>query len=368
MIPDDDKISSFQLGIFIYNTILGVGIITLPAALTKEVGQDAWLLTIISGLICIILVYIMCIGLRKSNSKGFVSTMTGLYGKFFGTILAFPVGIYFLVFASFVTRIFAETTKIYLLNNTPLEFIIAPLLVLAVFLARTGIEPISRFYEAVTPVTIVIIIIILLVPLPKSNFSNLRPFLAAPIVKYIKGTGTGIFAFLGFDILLVLFPYVRDSKKILRASVFPILFVTIVYTIIVIETIAKLGVRETQALIYPTLNLVKSSEVPGAFVERLEGLLLPLWVLFIFTSVVSYIYGFSVVMGDIFNEKKRKHIVSMTIPILYIISLSGGSVVELFNLVDTISKIFGTYIIIFIPLSIILMSFIRGGGKKKNEA
>lgn len=41
----------------------------------------------------------------------------------------------------------------------------------------------------------------------------------------------------------------------------------------------------------------------------------------------------SVISIDILNQKSPKHIVTMTLPLLYIIALIGDSVAELLNLV-----------------------------------
>jgi amino acid transporter len=72
MTPSNDKISSIQLLVFIYNIILGVGILTLPSTLAKAAEQDAWILCLISGLVNIIFIYFMCKVGVKYSEDGFV--------------------------------------------------------------------------------------------------------------------------------------------------------------------------------------------------------------------------------------------------------------------------------------------------------
>lgn len=368
MTPSDDKISSFQLAVFIYNVVLGVGIITLPATLTKAVNQDAWIVALLAGAINLILLYFMYSVGKKYSSYGFIGTLRKLFGKFFGTLLALPVAAYYVIFSGLEIRIFSETIKVYLLNNTPIEFIIIPLMILAVFLVRSGIEPITRFYEAITPVSILIIVSILIAPLPHSDFTNIRPIFSEPLTSYLTGIKSGLFAFAGYEVYLIIFPFIRKPKEAYKAAAIPIIMISGLYAVIIIECIAKLGVEQTQSLIYPTLSLLKASSVPGAFIERIEGLLLSLWVIFVFTTVSAVMYGFSVIIGDIINQKKRKHIVAIAIPIMYIFSLSGGSVVELFDMVDRLSTYFGLYTIVFIPIIMFIFSLLRGKGDKKIES
>lgn len=367
MIPENDKITSFQLGVFIFISVIGVGIISMPASLTKEVEQDAWIVSAIAGLISLVFLYIMYKVRIKYKNYSFVGMLRKVFGKFIGTIMVIPVSIYYIILTGLEIRIFAETMKIYLLNSTPLEFIMVPLLILSILLARTGIEPITRFFEAVLPAVIITLIFTLIIPIPKSDFSNLRPFFAVPMVKYISGIKGAIFAYSSYEIILIIFPFLKNPEKSYRDVAIPLLILTALYSTIIIECIAKLGVKQTQSLIYPVLNLIKSSEVPGAFVERLEGIFISLWVIFVFTTTVTLIYSFSVVAGDIFKQKEKKHIVSMIIPIIYIIALMGESVAGLFKIVDIISIYLGLYTIVFVPIITLLVSNFRRKGDGRDE-
>lgn len=367
MIPNDDKISSIQLGVFVYLTMLGVGIFTLPSDLVKYAKNDAWILCIVSGLLNIIFIYCMCkVGERFSN-YGLVGTLRVLFGKFLGTILAVPVFLYFLFFASVEIRLFAETTKLYLLRRTPIEFVILPLLLLAVLLSRRGIEPIVRFFEISTPIVLVVIAMMLIVMVPKSDYSRLMPVFKTPITDYFKGMGSSLFAYAGFEVLLIVFPYVRKPKKALKASIIALVFIVVLYTIIIVQCIVRLGVEETKNIIYPTVSLIRASEVPGFFIERIEGLLLAIWVMFVFTTVVSFIYGFSVVGADILKHREKNHIISLFIPITYLITLQGSNIKEVFNFSKEISTYLGYYTLMILPVIMFIASLLRRKVGKNNE-
>lgn len=369
MTPNNDKISSTQVGVFIFNTILGVGILTLPASLVQEVGTDAWLLAIISGIVNIFFIYLICkVGVRFGE-KGFVGTLRSLFGRLLGTILAIPVLIYFVGFAGLEVRIFAETLKVFLLNNTPIEYIIISLLILAIFLARSGIEPTARFFEAVTPVIIVIMVGLTLLSFPSNKgITNLRPYLTTPILKYVKGLKAGIFAYGGFEVLLILFPFIRKPKEAFKASLIPHIVIIVLYTIIIIECLAKFGTKETEALIYPTMTLIKSVEIPGGFIERMEGLLIALWVLFVFTTIVALIYAYSVIGGDLLNHKERKHIIALFLPAMYLIALAGNNIAELFDLIDRMTIVLGSYTAIILPTIMFIMMKLKGKNSKQSRS
>lgn len=365
MILNDDKISSFGVSSFIFLTIVNIGIIFLPSLLANEVNNDAWLLVIIAGAIFILLLYIICKTGFKYSNLGFVETLRFLFGKVIGTVLAIPVAIYALLFISLELRLFAEVTKLYLLHKTPLEFIIYPMIILTVILARMGLEPISRAFGILLPIVIFIILALILVFIQKSDISNLRPFLITPLPKYINGMGYNMFAFAGFEIMMVMFPYIREPKSAFKASVKGILFAIVLYVIVTVECIAGLGVEETKALVWPVMALTKAISIPGGFIEGIEGLLSSAWVILVFTTLVAFLYFFSITAAGIFKHKKPKHFVSLTLPLIYIIALQGNSIPEVFTLSNNVMKYFGTYTMIILPLLMFVFSFIKGNSPQK---
>ncbi|EYE89873.1 hypothetical protein Q428_00380 [Fervidicella metallireducens AeB] len=367
MIPNDDKISGIQVGIFIYLTVLGVGILTLPASVVKAAENDAWLVTLVSGLLSLIFIYLMCKVGEKYSQYGYVGTLKKLFGGFLGTLIGLVTFVHFLVFTAIELRIFGETTKLYLLTNTPLEFIILPLLLIAAVHARAGIEPIVRFFEFITPMVLFVLIIFILLFLPKSDYSNLRPFFSQEPIKYLKSIDQTIFAYAGYEILMVIFPFIRKPKEVRKPAIIAMLFITLLYTLVIIQVLARFGVKETQSLIYPTMTLVKSSDVPGAFIERTEGLMMALWILFIYTSVISFVYGLSVVGADVLKQRERKHIISLSLPLVYLIALQGDSVADVFKISDLLTMTSSRFMFMILPLLMFLISTIKKGRNRSNE-
>ncbi|MCX7951009.1 MAG: spore germination protein [Clostridiales bacterium] len=361
----NDKISSYQLGVLVYLTVLGVGILTLPASMAKEVENDGWILAIIAGILCIGIVYIMCKVGEKYPQNGFVGTLKILFGKFLGVILALPVFFYFLLFTSLETRIFGETVKLFLLSRTPLEFIIIPILVVSVFLARLGIEPIVRFFEAVTPAILFVLFFLILIAITNTDFSNLKPVLSHDLLSFVKGVKSALFAYAGFEVLLIVFPFIKEPNKACKVSRNAIFLLILAYVIVIIESYAKFGVKLTQTFMYPTLSMIKASDVPGAFIERIEGVLEALWVLFVYTTIVSLLYSLSIVAKDIIGHIEAKHFVAIALPFLYLTSLIGDSIIDMMQYGDLITSTLGLYTIFILPIAMFIVSRFKKAGAKQ---
>ena len=357
---NDDKISNFELGNLLFLTILGIGIVNLPSSLAKEADSDAWILVSIAGIGVILFAYIMCkVGQRHSN-LGFVGTLQYLFGKILGTALAVPVALYALVLTAVELRLFAEVTKIYLLHNTPLEFIILPIIILTVLLVRMGIEPITRAFGIYLFIIVFSVLFIFLVGFQGNDYSNLLPMLKTPIPKFISGLSTVIFAFSGFELLLIVFPYVRHPMDTVKVTFAAIGSITILYAVITIYCITKLGIDETKASIWPVMAMVKSIEMPGGFIQNLEGILSSLWVVFAFTSLIGFLYFFSVTAQGIFKHQDNKQFSSLSIPIIYLLALQGESVPEVMELSDKVLKYMATYTVIILPILMLIFSHIKG--------
>lgn len=286
MVPNDDKISSFQLGLLIFLTPIGVGIFTLPAVLAKDVENNGWFVLILGGLINILILFFISEVGKKYAELGLVETLRTLFGKIIGTLMALPIFLFYLIFTAIEIRMFGETTKMYLLFNTPLEFIMIPIFIVAYLLVRMGIEQIARFFEAIFYLTVLTFVFLFLLVVPKSDYSNLLPVLRVEPLKILKGISDGFFSYAGFEILFFLFPFIRNPEKAFKSSTIGMIFVIFIYTFIVIHCYARFGAEYTKTLLYPTLSLVKASDVPGAFLEGIEGLLFSLWIILKLTLII----------------------------------------------------------------------------------
>lgn len=364
MISGNDKISNFQFGCLLFLTVVGVGIISLPSALVKETANDAWIVCILSGFINIIFIYFMANVVKKYGDMGFVGTLKYLFGDIIGSILIIPCILFFLLIAAYELRLFAEVTKLYLLNRTPTEYIIIPMLLLGAYLARSGIEQIARFYEVTIYLIGILYILCIFLGLPHSNFSNLRPYFSTPVSSYIKGISSSIFTYVGYEILLIISPSIRKKEKIFKTASITLLIITALYTIFVILCIVRLGVEDTKFQLYPVISVIKATDVPGAFIERVIGLIMISWILAAYTTVVSYIYFYSVTLSDVLKQRKKNHAISLVVPVLYIISLQGQSVLDVFKIIEKISLYLGTYTLMILPFLMYIMSIIKKDKRK----
>jgi spore germination protein (amino acid permease) len=364
---DNDRISGYQVMVFVFNALLGAGIISLPSTAAQYAGNDGWLLVLVSGFIDILLLLFICFAGSKCRERGLFKTLSRAFGKIPSAILLLPFIVYIIVLTGMESRMFSESVKIYLLHRTPIEFIVIPMILLAVVLARAGIEPICRFFEIVFPLTAVLIFLCMLIASRDLDWSNLRPFFSASPSEFLKGLANTTFAFEGFQLLLIIYPFIRKPKGTVKYSIIGLLFILATNVIATLMCLAKFGAVETSRMFYPIISLIKVSEIPGAFVERTEAFILAIWLVCVFTTIVAFLYSLSVLCSDILNQSEGRHVVPLALPLIYIISLYGENVAEIGFLTRMNSLYMGTYVTLILPLIVLLAWLLKGKGVKKHE-
>lgn len=364
---DNDRISGYQVMVFAINAILGAGIISLPSTAAQYAKNDGWLLVLATGVINLLLVLLICYAGSKTSERGLFGTLRQAFGKIPAAILLLPFIAYIIIRTGMESRIFSESVKVYLLHRTPIEFIVIPMILLAVVLARAGIEPICRFFEIVFPFIAVLLFLCMLIASRDLDWSNLRPFFSSTPSQFLNGIANTAFSFEGAQLLLIIYPFIKKPKGTAKYSALGLVFIVACNVIATLQCLAKFGAEETSRMLYPAINLIKVSEIPGAFIERSEAFILAVWFICVFTTIVAMLYGLSVMSADILGQRESSHLVSLAIPLVYIVSLYGENVAEISFITRMNSIYLGTYAAVVLPLVVLLAWLLKRKGVKKHE-
>jgi spore germination protein (amino acid permease) len=362
----NDRISNSQLWIFMVLTTIGVGAFTLPRAVAETAGPDGWLATIVGGLIMLLDYYIVSRLIKRYPGDALFEMAV----KTFGKVIAVPVVLIFwahgVIIIAGTLRIFGEVVKMTLLIRTPIEVILLCTLVPALILVRSGIEPIVRFDEIVFPIIILTLFLIIVFTLPGGDMSNLLPFMKSGPANFWSGVYNTIYSYSGFEFVLLIAPFLKNRSKALKSGIAAFSIVITVYTLLVVVCYGRFGIAETKELIWPTLSVIKSVDVPGSFIERLEGVAMTAWVLFAFTTLIAILYSISVIPSRILGHKEFKHFCSLVIPVVYIIAMIPNSVVEVYDFLGKALQYIGLPAVFGVPVLLLIVSAIRRSGARKN--
>ncbi|KXZ38891.1 spore germination protein [Alkalithermobacter thermoalcaliphilus JW-YL-7 = DSM 7308] len=360
MISSKEKITTSQAITFLMVCIIGSGTLTLPRVLVDEVGGDGLLVLIISTAIMLSLGYCVYKVISYFPNKSFIQIASILLTKPVAYVLSFMYIITYIIFGSVIFRILAEVTKMYMLRNTPTEVIIITMLIVSLYAIRAGIEPVARLSQIFIPLTIIPIVLVILPELRNADFSNLLPFFQSSPLSLATSVRNVVFSFAGFEIMLLIGVFLSRPSRGFEIQYKTIIPVGLFYIFIFISSVALFGQVEVTHMLWPTLTLVKLIDIPGAFLQNLDAVVMASWVILIFMSIVLTMYSATIMMTDLLNSKEHSYLVMPLAPIIYFLALYPSNLAQLYDMFSHIAVIvLETTIIIITPIILYLSLLIK---------
>lgn len=285
----EDSISNTQLTFMIIQSQIGVGILSLPHDVSLVSKNDGWISTLIAGLIVQVVIFVIWGLCRRFPSLTIFEIIPHLLGKGLGKVLILSYTVYCTVAGSLVLARYSQIINVWILQRTPNWILLFSMLVVCVYLIKDNVRSMARFYVLVTPLLLILFGLITYT-LKDANFLYIFPIGQTDILTMIKGAKESMFSMLGFEFMLILYPYVQASgaRKLMAISTANI-FVTLFYTYMVF---ASLVYFETRQDIYltpqPLLYMIKAYSFQ--IIERTDLFFLSIWIISVATSIASWLF------------------------------------------------------------------------------
>ena len=122
--------------------------------------------------------------------------------------------------------------------------------------------------------------------------------------------------------------------------------------------IGALSIEGVLTRTWPTIELMRSFEIPGLIFERFESFLLVIWIMQIFATFTITYYAASLGLAQLFKKNMHPFLYGL-LPIIYIIAMTPKNINDLFTFGD---KIGHAALILFgvVPITLLLISKLKG--------
>ncbi|WP_427337804.1 GerAB/ArcD/ProY family transporter [Caloranaerobacter sp. DY30410] len=365
MLKGNDKISANQVMFILLTTIIGVGILSLPRNAAQKASTDGWILIILGGITACIFTAVSVKLVKLFTNKTIVEFGRELVTTPVSNVISIILFIHFVIFSAFEIRIFAEVVKMFLLDDTPTEIIIISMLLVSAYLVRGGIEGLARMAELILPIVIIPVFLLLLSLIPDLDFTNLLPLFRTNPLDIIKSVHITFFSFMGYELILLISAYVKDTENLMKFNILSILIVMFVYIVFFVVSLSRFGENEVKHLLWPTLSLMKTIDLPGAFIENIEGIVMGLWVLSVFASLSPFYYSAALILCKLCRLKEHKYFVLPIMPFIYMLSLALDNIASVYDVMEKITSYLGTSVVVVIPVVYLIVALIK---KKRKRA
>lgn len=320
--------------------VIGVGILTLPRALAGTVETpDGWISIIIGAIINIVIVFLIFKLHRNFPGKTFIGFWEDqAFAKWIGKLFSLAFLCYFTTLLAYEARVLTIVVKIYLLDRTPSEVVVLLIFLTTIYAVTKGVQGIVHLNLMFLPFVLFVIFIMIIFNLQDLSFGVLLPIAAEGITPILMGVEETALSFLGIEILFFFLAYVSLNDLKAAPVNLGIAFVAFIYLSVVVISYAVLSFEVAGIITFPLVALAKEVEIIEGLVERLEPLMITVWIMTIFnTSAIAHFLAVKIVKDE-FVKKARVSTIAIIITFFaYIITFVPASIQETFMLGDYIS-------------------------------
>ncbi|MEB2298765.1 endospore germination permease [Lysinibacillus xylanilyticus] len=307
---EKEIISSRQFMIITLLFSIGTAILIIPASVTSEAKQDAWIAAIIGVVISLpILKLFVAVG-NRTPTLTFVEANEKILGRFFGKLTAIGFILISLLSAGELLYFIGIFMKTEIMPETPTMAFAFMFSIIIIYAAFSGIEVFARSAEVLCPIFILIFIFFVIFISPSIQIENIQPIMETPkksiffsIIRFIS-----LFSF-PLAVLLTIFPSTVNVQKSAQKGFY---IGAIIGGIVLITTIALsilvLGPANTAARTFPSYSLAQRISI-GNFLQRIEVIMAAMWIISIYIRTFMYFYAAVIGIANICKIKNHRPLI-----------------------------------------------------------
>ncbi|NMB26905.1 MAG: endospore germination permease [Tissierellia bacterium] len=354
-----NKISNIQIKALIITSIVGVGVLSLPSDVALILDNDGWIAIVLSGLITIPFIVMIDRIFKMYPNKNFFQIGREVLSPILFDLFLIIISVYVILLLAYTTRTFAEVIKAYLLETTPTEIIIITMLFAVSYIARGKLEDIARMALIIYPIIIGFIIFLLVINLPNMDYTHIYPIFDIKFKAMPKATIAALFSYIGYEFIILALPYVEDNKQTLSYSLRGMFFIIGIYLIIFFITLSQYGIDQLKREIWPSIAVIKEVDLPGYFLENLDGIIMAAWVMVVFGTLGPFLYSSGLILSNLLKTKTHSFFIPYLLPIIYIIGLLPENMVQADEILGNMVNYFAIVSIMAIPAIIFIVGYIK---------
>ncbi|AIQ49081.1 spore gernimation protein [Paenibacillus sp. FSL R7-0273] len=311
------KISPFHIAVLTYMAQAGIVLFTLPRSVADYFGTNGWLVLIPCFLLSSLNIWLITLVFRLGQGRSVFAILEQSVSK----VLLYPFYLLlagaWLIFGCMIGKKYVLVFQMLSFPSTnPMVFKLA-IDVLAFLLLIKGIHSISKaatlfFWMSAW------MILLLVWFIPSFRWERFTPFILQGGHDQVKGAIEVYSAFLGYELSIFLFPYVKKNNRSMLAIYAGNLFLTLNYLGLTLVCFGFYSLDQLKKLLYPVLDLLAYIQFP--FIERLENLLYGLFLFLILITMVMYWWAAQITVQRIMPRLNVKILLFLLLSIAYCIS------------------------------------------------
>ncbi len=359
------QITVIQATAVLVSTIIGVGVLPLPLFAVRGMDTGAPLLTLAAILFTSLGLWLITkLGMRFPNQT-IIQYSEDIIGKYLAWIGSVVIIGFMTLVTSLAAREFGEVVVTAILKRTPLEVTVIVMLLLAVLATRNDITTFAYIHHFYLPIIVFPALLIVIFSLKNAEVLNLQPIWGNEHSGMLRGFFTVSALFQGFFVLTMVIPAMRRPDQAMKASFWGMFIAGGLYLLIVIAAVGAFGAEEIKLLLWPTLELAKTTSLPANILERLDAAFLAVWVIAVFSTLLSSYYLTVHSMSKLFRLRDHKLFSLFVLPFVFVMAMLPENVLQMYEIIEIVGRN-GLCITIAYPCVLLAVAIIRKKGGKRH--
>ncbi|WP_430787919.1 GerAB/ArcD/ProY family transporter [Virgibacillus flavescens] len=358
-IKENLKIRAFYLFFIITSIQTGAGIMGAPKYIFLESGHDSWIAVLIAFIYMVIIAFAMIIILNQYETADLYGIQVDLFGMWIGKILGslFIIHLGASLFSILITYI--AVVQIFIFPTFPTYTMSLILLSLIIYSVLGGIRVIVGIVF-IFFLLIQFLLFLLLFPAMRMDFLHFLPLFNASPVELLKGARSTSYSLMGFEILLLLFPFIQNKKNIKLPVILGVSWSAFILFLVTFIAIGYYSPNQLGNLDWSVLGLFKT--VSFSFIERFDYIVVASWMLVILPNMILLMWGMTYGVKRLYGipQKKTLYIASSIFFILSFLFQDS----KLISITVTIIGKVGFWVVFIYPLILLPLVIIKKRWRK----
>lgn len=353
-----DKLDPRVMTAALFVALVEFEVFTYAKGVVKIAGADAWICSLLGGLLILPFTYILLKLAIRFPNENFFQYNRRIWGKPIAFIIGLSYLMYWFLYLVILFEDSNEANKLFFLRETPSIVPLTLFAVTAVLSVLYGLTALIRFFKISFPFIIIPLTLIVLLSVGEIDIDSFLPVLSHGLTPIIKGSFYYAGGLQGIELILFASPFLTNVKKSVKPALFGVFIVWCITFFEVISSIGLLGVESVKLSLYPGFDAITVLELPGFPVERFELFLTIPWIIGVFTTICVTVYFLTYGIMEIL-QLKRKKLIS------YGITFSAVGAAYLFpnisveQIVRSSFNIVTLVFVFFIPILTYMVAIIR---------
>lgn len=330
---------------------------------SSEAAQDSWISLLLAPVLAMPAILVYARIMKLFPEKDFFEIAEILLGKFKGKIVIILMTWYAIHLCALVLRNFSEFIQIVTMPETPQLPIMIAMILVVVYMAKSGIETMGKWSVFMLPIVILVVILTILLSINKMDVTNIMPVFEHDFGTILSGSyKLHTFPYAETVLFLCIACSISKKNSPYKLYAYPILIGTVTLLCVILRNNFILGPAMVGAQYFPSYTAVRIIDV-GEFFSRVEGSIAMNFILAGIVKITVCLMAASKGIARLFGlQNYREVVLPVSLLAVALCAIVYKNVMEMFDFLD----IYQYYAIPF-QIIIPMMIWIVGEVKLRRE-